>query len=747
MPPAGWWDISAITQTTEGPWRRLRGKAEIRGADMIFRADEIDFNEDTQEVEARGNVYFHDFAHNEQVWADRLEYNIDEERGKFYSVRGEGLVRIDARPGVLTSNNPFYFQGAWAERLGTRYILHNGFITNCRMPRPWWRLRGPLFEIVPGESAVARNATFRLRGFPLFYTPYFYKSLEKVPRRSGFLMPNIGNSSRRGKMIGLGYYWAINRSYDATYRIQDFTTRGLAHHLDLRGKPHAGSDFDAVLYGVQDRGLQLDNGQRRKEGGLSLYTAGASDLGHGFTARGQVNYITSLRFRQAFSESFNEAVFSEVHSVGYVNKNWSSYVFNAVFARMEDFQRPEVEITDPVTGKTVLQPDSVIIRKMPEFALSSRDRQIVKGPLPVWISFDSSAGFYYRSQAVFQNDLLIERYQTGQFLNRIDFQPRLTTALRWKDWSLIPSFAVRETRYGESQTPYLDRFRVVGHDLTRSTRDVSVDLVAPALARVFEGKTWLGDKFKHVIEPRASFRWVDGVGADFDRIIRFDPADLVSDTKYAEVSVTNRIYAKRGGDVSEVFSWTLAQRRYFDPTFGGAILDGRRNVVESTVDLTSYAFLDGPRTQSPVVSVFRASPRPGFGVEWRADYDPVRGGIVDSGLTADARFSTYFVSVGHNQVHSVPQLSPNANQFRGTMGFGHENRRGWNAAFTAIYDYRVGVMQYAVTQVTYNTDCCGFSIQYRRFGFGTRNENQFRLAFAVANLGSFGTLKKQERLF
>ena len=219
------------------------------------------------------------------------------------------------------------------------------------MPRPWWRLRGPRFEIVPGEQAVARNSTFVLRKFPLFFTPYFYKSLERVPRKSGFLMPNIGNSSRRGKMIGLGYFWAINRSYDATYRAQEFTTRGLAHHLELRGKPRAGSDFDAIIYGVQDRGLKLDNGGVRKEGGLSIYTAGRSDLGHGFTAIGQINYLTSLRFRQAFSESFNEQIFSEVHSVGFINRNWSSYVFNAVFARLEDFQRPEVETRTRSPGR------------------------------------------------------------------------------------------------------------------------------------------------------------------------------------------------------------------------------------------------------------------------------------------------------------------------------------------------------------------------------------------------------------
>jgi LPS-assembly protein len=84
---------------------------------------------------------------------------------------------------------------------------------------------------------------------------------------------------------------------------------------------------------------------------------------------------------------------------------------------------------------------------------------------------------------------------------------------------------------------------------------------------------------------------------------------------------------------------------------------------------------------------------------------------------------------------------------RGLIGYGSQTQRGFNAAFTAVYDYRLGIMQFATTQVTYNTDCCGLSVQYRRFNIGTRNENQFRVAFAIANIGSFGTMKRQERLF
>jgi LPS-assembly protein len=92
-------------------------------------------------------------------------------------------------------------------------------------------------------------------------------------------------------------------------------------------------------------------------------------------------------------------------------------------------------------------------------------------------------------------------------------------------------------------------------------------------------------------------------------------------------------------------------------------------------------------------------------------------------------------------------VSPPANQFMGLLGWGRQDLRGWSAGFQAVYDFRTSVMQFATTQVSYNSDCCGLSVQYRRFGFGTRNENQFRVAFAVSNIGSFGTLRRQERIF
>src|SRR5579883_3217192 len=280
LPPHTWNVVG--DQETDGPilraHRTREGQpAEIESATRLFRADEIEYNQDTGDVRAEGHVYFRNFEKNEQIWCDRLEYKTDEETGKFYDVRGETMPRIVARRGVLTGSSPFHFEGQWAERAGEKYILYNGWITNCKLPDPWWRLRGKRVEIVPEQSATSHHSWFILRRFPLFYMPFFYHSLEKHPRKSGFLMPSLVPHSIRGAMVGIGYYWAMNRNSDLTYRFDDYTTQAFKHNLDFRAKPREGTDFGAIVYAVQDRGSPGANGPLDTFSGANIYAAGRSE--------------------------------------------------------------------------------------------------------------------------------------------------------------------------------------------------------------------------------------------------------------------------------------------------------------------------------------------------------------------------------------------------------------------------------------------------------------------------------------
>ena len=704
-------------QESDGKVLHLRGNARIETADALLTADEIDYDQATHDAVASGKVHYESFAHGEKLNCDRAEYNTESKTGKFYNVNGTSPARIEARKGLLTTQNPFYFSGEWAEKTEDRYLLHDGFLTDCLIPAPWWQLKGPLFDIIPEDRAIAHKSWFYVKTVPIFYTPYFYKSLKKQARHSGFLTPNIGNSSVRGMTVGAGYFWAINPSYDLTYRGLFYSKTGFGHQADFRGVVNQTTYFDVSMYGVTSTTNNVFS-----PSGLDLSVQGKSDLGKGWVARGDLKYLSSFLFQQQFTQSYDEAVSSETHSVGFITKHWSDYGINVVAARDVNFQ-------------STAPNDEIVLRKLPEVQFTEREHEILN--LPVWFSFDSSYGLERRTEPEFQ---------TRQFVQRVSFEPRVLTAVHWKGFDLAPSFGIHEIAYDSS----INTTQVSGQNIEHFAPDVSLDLSLPALSRIFNAPKWIdrgkGAKLKHVIEPRVTYRYVTGID-DFNNVIRFDDTDILSDTNEVEYSLTNRLLLKdSNGNVSEVLSWQLWYKRYLDPTFGGAVIPGQTNVLMSTLDITGIPFLDQARNQSPVVSVLRYQSN--LNLDWQADYDPVQHGIIDTGIDVSKRVKQLYVSFGDYLLKSNPLLeTPSSNQLRGQITYGGENRRGFNYGFSAFYDYRLGVLQFAQAQVTYNTDCCGFAVQERRFNFGTRDENQFRVSFQVSNIGSVGTLRKQDRIF
>jgi LPS-assembly protein len=577
--------------------------------------------------------------------------------------------------------------------------------------------------VIPGDHAIARKSIFYLKRVPLFYTPWFYKSLKKQPRQSGFLVPNIGNSSLHGKVVGFGYYWAISRSFDLLYQGLYYTQAGLVNNAELRGKLSQHTDFDLHVFNAiaQADALNATSGER-------ITLNAKSELGNGWQARGVLDYLSSLSFLQDFTQSFNEAVSSETHSVGFVTKHWSDFGVDFVAQRDVSFQN-----TTP--GNTIE------VRKLPSAEATMREHEVDFLNWPFWVTFDGSAGLLDRTQPEFQ---------TRQFVDRIYVAPHVSTTFHWKDFYLVPTFGISETEYGESfqvnTTPGAVSPAVSGTNVLRSSRDLTVDLIFPSLERIFDKPPkWIGDKVKHVIETKIEYKDVSGID-NFNQIIRFDQTDLLSNTNQIEFSLTNRLLAKdKNGTVTDFLTWQLRYDRYFDPTFGGAVVAGQRNVVESEIDLTGFAFLDGPRNYSPIVSVLRLQSRLGF--EWRTDYDPKYHRLTNSSVTVDGRVKKYFWSVGHTELHTDPVLLPSANQLSSTIGYGIPNAKGWNSKFQIYYDFHQGQLLFWDMQLTKNTDCCGFSLQYRRFNLGLRDDSQIQFAFSIANIGTVGSLKPQDRTF
>ena len=723
-------EIRAESQQRVGDRYHLEGDVELLYGDVRLTADQADYDSATGEVVAQGNIHYSGQQQNEDIRASRAEYNLRRRTGRFYDVEGSVGGIVNTGGSLLTTTNPFYFTAERIERVEENtYRVYNAVVTVCTPPKPTWTFAAPMATIRTGASVGIRGATLRVLGVPVFYLPYVYRSLRRIPRNSGFLMPSIGNNSRFGIVIGDSFFWAINRSMDAEIGGEYLSDRGWSQTANFRMRPTHSSYLNVRYYGVVDRGFGPD---KVDQGGRTAGAEGVSSFPHGLRGVLDYNYLSSVTFREAFAQSYTEAVNSEVHSSGFLTKNTGSLGFNVLLSQIENFQSREPG-------------DTVRLRALPSVELNGVDRPLWQHS-PFLISWESSAGWVSRGEPA-----LIDTGLSTAFLERLQFYPKVTLPLHWKGFHLAPSVGFKADHYGKSLATSVpgDQRRLTSNDWQRTATTVAVDLIPPALSKLYSGAGVLARQpFRHVIEPRVTFRNVNDSG-DVRRALWFDSRDLLADTTELEYSLTNRIFTKALGSGSrEVLTWELRQQYYFDPNFEGALREGRRNVLPSSLYLTGHAFLDGPRRFSPVVSLLRFRPSGQYDLELRYDYDPVRHRFVQGGLTGGLRWREAFLSMNHSFVRSSPALAAPSNQLGFSTGYGNSLRQGWNAVFAGAYDVRAGHFQFTAFQGSYNNDCCGVSFEYRRFALGpSRNENQFRVAFSLANIGTFGTLKKQERLF
>ncbi|HUO61626.1 MAG TPA: LPS assembly protein LptD [Candidatus Acidoferrales bacterium] len=763
--PADEVTIKASEQVKRGNIYELTGDVEIDYHGYVLRADKVTYDSDTGAALASGSVVLDGGPQDAHLQAARANYNVKQESGTFYDVVGSFGTVVRGRTIVLTTNNPFMVTGREVRKVGDRYIVSHGTITSCALPSPKWEFEGEKIDVVAGEEARIYHATFRLRHIPVIYFPYIQHPVQNLGRQSGFLIPAVGQSSSKGFIFGDSFYWVIDRSMDATVGAEYWSRRGWSERADFRARPTDSSSFNVRLFSVQDRG-NPSNGQ--DQGGEEVWVNGELNRGN-WRAVASVDYLSSYIFRQAFSETYSQAVNSEVISTGFITRNQNGYSLNAMAERYQNFQ---------TSGGS-----SVKIVHEPTLEATGVDRNLANTPF-TW-GFDSAIDVLARNEPNFNTDSAVAR---------VDLYPHLALPLSWNGWDLRSEVAVRNTFYSQSQNwpPYSPSGVPRDATLNRGTVEGTVEFRPPALAKVFEGEVH-GRKLKHVIEPRVTYHYVTGVN-QFQQTIRFDERDILTDTNELEYGITQRVYARRresrpdprcqeqaqeqtnvrpgqylpgtsaqpvhceapGANTREILRWELKQRYYANPTFGGAVITGQRNVFTSTDELTGIAFLTEPRRFSPIVSRLRVLATANTDIEWELDYDTKKGRINASTALVDYRVgpvffgaSEAFLRVPEEVNSSTASSGPTVfNQYRGLVGFGHPNKRGWSGGFSLGYDQHFDYLQYGAVQTTYNWDCCGLNIEYRRFAFpGVRNENLYRFTLTLANFGTFGNLRRSERLY
>jgi LPS-assembly protein len=779
--------IKALEQENQGPISKLHGKADILYGTYHLQADEVTYNSDTGEATADGHVVLDGGPNDEHIEASHATYNIKTESGHFEHVVGSIGAQRKGNRLLLTSSNPFFFSGKVMEKTGPdHYKVYDGTVTTCELPRPRWQFSAHRAIVEVGGTAKIYQTTFGLKGIPVLYLPFATLPAERIPRQSGFLIPNVGTSSIKGAILGESLFWAINRSMDAHIGAEYFSKRGWAPQGEFRARPSGKSFADLTYYSVLDRGY---GNPHVNQGGEEISLIAEDAFGHNFRGVADVDYLSSFVFRLAFSEVFTQAINSEVKSDAFLSNSTGGFSYNAAMERYQDF-----ESTIPGQVITILH--------APGVDLNSVDQQI--GSSPFYWSYDAALDGLSRSEPGFS---------TAPLLARFDLNPDLTLPLRLGGWSFRPELSLRNTAYTQELIPSPTTPTVASDTIDRKSLEGSVEVRPPALERVFDREV-LRRKWKHVIEPRVTYNYVTGVN-NFANILRFDSRDVLTDTNEVEYSVVNRLYAKRlnqnekcaqpgmptlfvGGPVPhspvpwirqsqptetpcnagpqtrEIVTWELAQKYFLNPTFGGALPATQTALFtsSSTIDLTGIGFLVQPRHLSPLISRLRIQSSSNTDIEWDLDYDLKQVQCEQSstsscaslrnttGINASTAFLNYhfgLVTFGAGDAllkvppeagFQVPISTQSFNQFRLLLGYGHTNKPGFSAAANVGFDANLDFIQYGAVQTTYNWDCCGLNLEFRRFALGSvRNENQYRFTFALANIGALGNLRRAERLF
>jgi LPS-assembly protein len=723
--------------SSSGPQRRqgdlyiADGDVVVRYGDSRLTADHVEYNDATSEVAASGHVHY-DFE-NQHLEADDAHYNVSTGHGTFHRVRGTVKIVRQPNPTILISDNPLYFQAEEAERLGPDvYVIRKAWVTICEPEHPSWQFFAAHAHVQLNDKIALVSANFRLFRVPLLWIPYATAPAAAKVRQSGFLIPDVGDSSLKGVIFGDAFYWAPAPWMDATLGAQYFSRRGASEHGQFRARPNENTSISYTYFGVDDRGLDIQ-GVRQPQGGEEQRLEIQSILPGGWRFVTDYNQLSSLTFRLAFADTFGEAINSEVRSAVFASKNYRGFSFNIGGLNDKSFLTLPSQVP-PFTPAT-----SVTLRNLPELRVSSVD-QSLWNKLPFYFSFDGFVGATHRS------DQFID---TAKYVSRAEFAPRVTLPVHFGHWfDVAASATFRTTRYGASLDNSGPTPVVIDQAIVRNTGEFAIDLRPPTLERYFD-RPKKNRRYKHTIEPSITYRYVTGVN-NFADFIRFDSDATLTNTNEVEYGFTQRLYVKQGDDQpQELISWSIEQKHYFDPTFGGAIVAGDRNVFQALNSITPFAFALGPVNWSPIVSDFKITPGGIYDFEQILDYDPNLQRMTTIGeLLKIKPYREFFATIAEFRLDASPVLQPLANQVRLLLGYGAENRKGFNFTTGLSYDFQNHQLQSQLVQATYNGGCCGLSVEYRRLALGQiRTENQFRVAFIIANIGNFGNLRRQEKIF
>ena len=408
----------------------VTGNAAVRQQASILTADEIDLARGKRELHAKGHVHLVDPL--TEIRAREGRINLPEETGEL----------TDAT--ITNYSKTFRLQGARVHKLpGQRYSILDGMFTTCASETgtPDWSISADQMDLHLGSTARVHGAHFNILGYPVLYSPYAIFPADSS-RHSGFLSPRVGESGLRGFQLVQPYYWAINRSSDASLSLDVETSQrvgGLAEYRLLTGPDNYfvldGAFYDESLrsainrqndivdYQIADPFIPTDR--------YDVIAMARQHITDNLVAYGDTTSVSDpLLLRE-----LNVWTLSRTAASNIFFPNQFQLMRNAIsdFGLLDSYQNGYVRVGGTF-NQDLIQPQTFATQSLPEILVSGR-KDLLGGLL--YTDYDFTGDNFYR--------------ESGQDGLRFDLNPRVTLPWRLGDYLYgFGTLALRETMYDTS---------------------------------------------------------------------------------------------------------------------------------------------------------------------------------------------------------------------------------------------------------------------------------------------------------
>ncbi|HJU44353.1 MAG TPA: putative LPS assembly protein LptD [Vicinamibacterales bacterium] len=707
----------------------IEGEAGTANAGQKFFADRIEMNIKTGELIAKGNVVFS--TPTARIAADNIVFNTKTKLGTFNTAYGIASLgeRGQQNRSMFGALEPdVYFYGDTIEKIGPdKYRIHKGGFTTCVQPTPRWEIVSGNATVNLDDYVILRNAVVHVKDVPVFYLPLLYYPIQEDDRATGFLLPQYGSSLAMGNSISNAFFWAINRSQDATFFHDWMFSRGHGLGTEYRYVMGPQAQGNLRYYWLDEKQAVLNNGQTRHprrsksiQGGLS------QNLPFGLSARARVDYVTDVTVRQTYSYDFFQASQSTRTIDGGISGSWRNLSVNALFQRNEIFYNDD---------------QSILSGRAPGFTAAMSGVRLWR--LPIFASVNAEAGQFLQVQRSGATSV-----DSG--LNKVDFAPSIRAPLSTLPFLQVNATAAYRTTYFSESLSAADTQMQVEEPITRNYGDMRVEVVGPIFSRVFNPQNAIADRMKHIIEPNFSVQRRTHIASQ-DRIPRTIGAydTIIGGTTQMNYGITNRVMVRKevegqpaAGAPREMLNLSIRQTYYTDS-------------AASQFD-TSYTYgsvYRRPSAFSPISLNARAMPTMPLAVDLRVEYEPAPQDaddprIIGMSLNGTWRSDRADVTGGWTRqaYPSATGVVPPSNLMNSSANLRFsDGKYGGNVTFN--YDLQRSQMLNQKYVAFYNAQCCGVSFEFQSFSyprdfsrFLIPSDRRFNISFTLAGVGSFSNL-------